>query len=55
MRHLVDWIEIWPQPGCKITAESMEIGLNDFYFWEGQKYGTLQTLARWPRWRPWRC
>jgi choline dehydrogenase-like flavoprotein len=43
MRHLLDWIEIWPERGCKITAENKEIGLNDFYFWEGQKYGTVQS------------
>jgi choline dehydrogenase-like flavoprotein len=45
MRHLLDWIEIWPEPGCKITAENKEIGLNDFYFWEGQKYGTVQSAG----------
>jgi choline dehydrogenase-like flavoprotein len=45
MRHLHDWIAIWPQPGSKITAENKEIGLNDFYFWEGQKYGTLQSAG----------
>ena len=43
MRHLIDLIEIWPQPECKITAQNKEIGLNDFYFWEGQKYGTVQS------------
>jgi len=64
MRHLLDWIEIWPQSGCKITAENKEIGLNDFYFWEGQKYGTVQSagamaslasmemLTNQPGWRP---
>jgi choline dehydrogenase-like flavoprotein len=45
MRHLHDWIEIWPRSGCKITAENKEIGLNDFYFWEGQKYGTVQSAG----------
>ncbi len=45
MRHLLDWIEVWPQQGCKITAENKEIGLNDFYFWEGQKYGTVQSAG----------
>ncbi|HZU46165.1 MAG TPA: GMC family oxidoreductase [Mycobacterium sp.] len=45
MRHLTDWIEIWPQPDHKITAENKEIGLNDFYFFEGQKYGTVQSLS----------
>ena len=48
MRHLVDLIEVWPQPGCKITAENKEIGLNDFYFWEGQKYGTVQSFGAVP-------
>ena len=27
MRHVMDWIEIWPQRGSKITAENKEIGL----------------------------
>ena len=43
MRHLVDHIEVWPQRDSKITAENKQIGLNDFYFWEGQKYGTVQS------------
>ena len=45
MRHLLDWIEVWPQPGGKTTAPNKEIGLNDFYFWEGQKYGTVQSAG----------
>ncbi len=45
MRHLMDWIELWTEPGCHITSENKEIGLNDFYFWEGQKYGTLQSAG----------
>ena len=45
MRHLHDWIQIWPQRGAKITAENKEIGLNDFYFWQGQKYGTVQSAG----------
>jgi choline dehydrogenase-like flavoprotein len=48
MRHLPDPIEIWTQPGGKITAENKEIGLNDFYFWEGQKYGTVQSFGAIP-------
>jgi choline dehydrogenase-like flavoprotein len=48
MRHLIDLIEVWPQHDCKITAQNKEIGLNDFYFWEGQKYGTLQSLGSVP-------
>jgi choline dehydrogenase-like flavoprotein len=45
MRHLLDWFAIWPQRGSKITTPSKEIGLNDFYFWEGQKYGTVQSAG----------
>ena len=45
MRHLLDWIEVWPHRGAKITAENKEIGLNDFYFWEGEKYGTVQSAG----------
>src|SRR5262249_1704312 len=61
MRHLIDYIEIWPQPDCKIAAPNKEIGLNDFYFWEGQKYGAVQSggsmppmeiLTNRPGWRP---
>ncbi len=48
MRHLLDPIEIWPQPGHKTTAANKEIGLNDFYFWEGQKYGTVQSFGAIP-------
>ncbi|OBG76486.1 GMC oxidoreductase [Mycobacterium sp. E3305] len=61
MRHLVDLVEIWPQRGSRTTAANKEIGLNDFYFWEGQKYGTVQSfgpmapmeiLTNAPGWRP---
>jgi choline dehydrogenase-like flavoprotein len=45
MRHLLDWIEVWPQRGSKILAENKEIGLNDFYYWEGRKYGTIQSAG----------
>ena len=45
MRHVMDWIEVWPQRGSKITAENKEIGLNDFYFIDGQKYGTVQSAS----------
>lgn len=48
MRHLIDYIEVWPQPGGKITTPNKQIGLNDFYFWEGQKYGTLQSAGSTP-------
>ena len=48
MRHLIDLIEIWPQRDSKITGENKEIGLNDFYFWEGQKYGTVQSFGAMP-------
>jgi choline dehydrogenase-like flavoprotein len=29
-------------------AANKEIGLNDFYFWEGQKYGTVQSFGAIP-------
>ena len=48
MRHLLDTIEIWPHPGHKTIAANKEIGLNDFYFWEGQKYGTVQSFGAIP-------
>ncbi|OBG62534.1 MULTISPECIES: GMC oxidoreductase [unclassified Mycobacterium] len=48
MRHLVDLVEIWPQPGVRMAGANKEIGLNDFYFWEGQKYGTVQSFGPMP-------
>ncbi|OMC52168.1 glucose-methanol-choline oxidoreductase [Mycobacterium sp. IS-836] len=48
MRHLVDHIEVWPQPDCKASDQDKQIGLNDFYFWEGQKYGTVQSGGAMP-------
>ncbi|MGE2692146.1 GMC oxidoreductase [Mycolicibacterium pulveris] len=45
MRHLMDWIEVWPDRGSKITAENKEVGFNDFYFIEGEKYGTVQSAG----------
>jgi choline dehydrogenase-like flavoprotein len=48
MRHLLDPIEIWPQSDSKITAANKEIGLNDFYFLDGQKYGTVQSFGAIP-------
>lgn len=61
MRHLIDYIAVWPQPGRKATAPNKQIGLNDFYFRDGQKYGTLQSagsmppvdvMTNQPGWRP---
>lgn len=48
MRHLVDLIEVWPERNSKFTSPNKEIGLNDFYFWEGEKYGTVQSFGAMP-------
>ncbi len=48
MRHLLDPVEIWPQPDSQCTAANKEIGLNDFYFHQGQKYGTVQSFGALP-------
>lgn len=48
MRHLLDPIMLWPQPDSKITEANKEIGLNDFYFYQGQKYGTVQSFGAIP-------
>ncbi len=48
MRHLLDPIEVWPDRRARITAANKEIGLNDFYYWEGQKYGTVQSFGAIP-------
>jgi choline dehydrogenase-like flavoprotein len=43
MRHLIDIVEFWQQPDLNIAEPNAEIGLNDFYFWDGQKYGAVQS------------
>ncbi|MDA2895495.1 GMC oxidoreductase, partial [Mycolicibacterium sp. BiH015] len=48
MRHLLDPIEVWPEPDSGIVAANKEIGLNDFYFFQGQKYGTVQSFGAIP-------
>lgn len=48
MRHLIDLIEIWPDSDGNATTPNKEIGLNDFYFWDGQKYGTVQSFGSMP-------
>jgi len=48
MRHLLDPMMIWPEDGSKVTAANKEIGLNDFYFYQGQKYGTVQSFGAIP-------
>jgi len=48
MRHLLEPIEVWPRPGYRTMAANKEIGLNDYYFWEGQKYGTVQSFGAIP-------
>lgn len=48
MRHLLDPIEVWPRSDSRITAANKEIGLNDFYFRDGQKFGTVQSFGAIP-------
>ncbi len=48
MRHLLEPMAIWPNAATTIPTANKEIGLNDFYFWEGQKYGTLQSFGALP-------
>ncbi|SBS75570.1 Glucose-methanol-choline oxidoreductase [uncultured Mycobacterium sp.] len=48
MRHLLEPMEIWQQTGTRTSTASKEIGFNDFYFWEGQKYGTVQSFGAVP-------
>jgi choline dehydrogenase-like flavoprotein len=45
MRHVMDWIEVWPERGVRIEAENKEIGFNDFYFVDGHKCGTVQSAG----------
>lgn len=61
MRHLIDYIAVWPEPGRKVTAPNKQIGVNDFYVRDGRKYGTLQSagsmppvdvMTNQPGWRP---
>ncbi|KUH75821.1 glucose-methanol-choline oxidoreductase [Mycolicibacterium novocastrense] len=48
MRHLIDLIEVFPERDSKILDQNKEIGLNDFYFWEGQKFGAVQSFGSMP-------
>jgi len=48
MRHLLEPIEVWPDAVHRTTAANKEIGLNDFYFCDGQKYGTVQSFGAIP-------
>jgi choline dehydrogenase-like flavoprotein len=48
MRHLLDPMMIWPQSDSAITSANKEVGLNDFYFYQGQKYGTVQSFGAIP-------
>lgn len=48
MRHLIDLIEIWPERNSKILEQNKEVGLTDFYFWEGQKFGAVQSFGSMP-------
>ncbi|WP_349268847.1 dehydrogenase [Mycolicibacterium parafortuitum] len=48
MRHLLDPVMVWPQADSKITAANKEIGFNDFYFHQGEKYGTVQSFGAIP-------
>ncbi|WP_301549850.1 GMC oxidoreductase [Mycolicibacterium sp. P1-5] len=48
MRHLLDPVMLWPHSDSTITGANKEIGLNDFYFYGGQKYGTVQSFGAIP-------
>jgi choline dehydrogenase-like flavoprotein len=48
MRHLLEPIEIWPRWAGRTTAANKEIGLNDFYLHNGEKFGTVQSFGAIP-------
>ena len=54
MRHLMDLIEVWPRDDLQVNAENgevgrnKEIGLNDFYVFGNEKYGTVQSFGSMP-------
>jgi choline dehydrogenase-like flavoprotein len=48
MRHLLEPIQIWPRSGDRITAANKEIGFNDFYLVDGEKFGTVQSFGALP-------
>ncbi|MGE2721089.1 GMC oxidoreductase [Mycolicibacterium celeriflavum] len=53
MRHLATSIEIRPRDDHGTMVQTKEIGLNDFYFWEGEKYGTVQSFGPIPPLEMW--
>jgi len=48
MRHLLEPVEVWPEPGTRTTEANKQIGLNDFYLYQGRKYGTVQSFGALP-------
>lgn len=45
MFHLTELVAIWPPKGAAFDGPSKSIGLRDFYYADGQRYGMLQSLG----------
>ena len=48
MRHFVDLYAIKPKTRQRISINSKEIAFNDFYLFNGQKFGTIQSFGSLP-------
>lgn len=45
MLHLNEMIAIWPSRKADFTGPAKTISVRDFYYWEGQRFGLLQSMG----------
>lgn len=45
MLHLNEMIAIWPSRKADFTGPAKTISVRDFYHWEGQRFGLLQSMG----------
>jgi len=45
MFHLAELVLVWPKSASGFTGPTRGIGLRDFYFKDGQRYGALQAIG----------
>lgn len=48
MRHMVDLYVVSPRDPAPIRGQIKEIAFNDFYYYDGRKYGTVQSFGELP-------
>lgn len=48
MRHFIDLYAVLPRMRTTDSAKMKEIAVNDYYLWNGQKFGTIQSFGSLP-------